>query len=510
MERTVLMNESICREHDLLYSGFLDAVRKSNNEGYFFTTDVKGLWEIYLNSFTDSTERQIHNCNICRYFFERYGGLVKINRDGKTESAFWKSYVDGYPMRELRSAVENAKVTGVFYSPERTLGTPKTGMWSHISFDNPYQMANTHDLTIEKRNAFDQVRSFVVEYPMSDVERAVDFLKSGSLRRPEKVLPAAEWLLDICRAKKEKKGKAFINSIWLAVATAPDGFCHPRASVLGSLVEDIHAGLDGAAIVSRFNDKMEPDLYQRPQAPPKAGNIDAAEKLVEKLGVAKSLVRRFARLEELELLWKPEEQRTEGGVFGKLKENNASKRSAIGGAQNITAVRFMRDVIPQAVSMRVEVPHRGNFFAFVSADDMDAPPILQWDFPERRNPISLYCYVNESRAGDWGLVGSHADCTGAVRPPAMWYGAEMRNHKDGLFFILKGCADKRNSSSALFPEILKPELREIRSTIEAYSHKTPLLGFESATACGINAVGTKVIVMLKSGLTVTYNIVMWE
>ena len=41
-------------------------------------------------------------------------------------------------------------------------------------------------------------------------------------------------------------------------------------------------------------------------------------------------------------------------------------------------------------------------------------------------------------------------------------------------FVIKGAADTRNTSLALFPEILKSDLREIRSTIEAYSRKGTL------------------------------------
>lgn len=39
--------------------------------------------------------------------------------------------------------------------------------------------------------------------------------------------------------------------------------------------------------------------------------------------------------------------------------------------------------------------------------------------------------------------------------------------------------------SALFLEVLKSELHEIRSTIEAYSRNSVLGGYEDASACGI-------------------------
>ena len=68
-----------------------------------------------------------------------------------------------------------------------------------------------------------------------------------------------------------------------AVAAAPEGFCHPRSAVTASLLEDIAAGMPFDSVRDRFNVKVGPLAYQRPQAPPSEGNIKAAEALVEKI-----------------------------------------------------------------------------------------------------------------------------------------------------------------------------------------------------------------------------------
>jgi len=39
----------------------------------------------------------------------------------------------------------------------------------------------------------------------------------------------------------------------------------------------------------------------------------------------------------------------------------------------------------------------------VTAKHPEAPPILQWDSPDKRNPVSLYVYVNGSATADWNL-----------------------------------------------------------------------------------------------------------
>lgn len=68
----------------------------------------------------------------------------------------------------------------------------------------------------------------------------------------------------------------------------------------------------------------------------------------------------------------------------------------------------------------------------------------------------------------------------------MWY-KELAYHSKSVFFILEGAKDSgyKSSGNALFPEMLKSELRQIRSTIEAYSNGATLKNYEEASACGI-------------------------
>jgi len=38
-----------------------------------FTTDVEGLWELYIDNLPEE-DRQHHTCNTCKSFINRYGG----------------------------------------------------------------------------------------------------------------------------------------------------------------------------------------------------------------------------------------------------------------------------------------------------------------------------------------------------------------------------------------------------------------------------------------------------
>jgi hypothetical protein len=179
---------------------------------------------------------------------------------------------------------------------------------------------------------FRTVATALGEMKVPMLDEAIRILQAGAVARSEKFIAPVKWL----RALHDRpKGKLGENIMWREIASAPEGYCHPRASVVGSLLEDIAAGLPFDTIKARFDAKLGPLIYQRPQAAPTAGNIKAAEELVAKLGIAPSLERRFARLDELRANWVPavaKEAAPTGGVFrppeGKGRRQRSPRRSA--------------------------------------------------------------------------------------------------------------------------------------------------------------------------------------
>ena len=86
-------------------------------------------------------------------------------------------------------------------------------------------------------------------------------------------------LLALHEARASKRGPAADNLTWLAVATAPAGFCHVRSSMIGTLLEDVAAGMPFDAIKQRFDAKMHPLQYQRPTAMPSVPSINPSGSL---------------------------------------------------------------------------------------------------------------------------------------------------------------------------------------------------------------------------------------
>lgn len=526
MEKTSVRSDYQNREEYDAFLGRLDRRLASHGTAPLFQTDAAdAVWDAYLAAFGDVVERQYHNCSACRHFLRRYGALAVVGEAGVLSSALWGWQGDapeayGAAVAAMARLVERAKITGVFLSKEKMLGTRETGPWHHLSVKNcrPHKSATVlpHQAAAEKATEFATVSRALSEFDAKTLDQVVALLEADAVYRGEKVLGPAKWLRDL---QAEAKGPGKRNVIWKAVATAPAGFCHPRSSMIGTLLEDLERGMDFDEAAGRFKAKMHPLMYQRPQAAPSDAQIEAAEKAVEALGAAGALERRFARGEDvLETLWRagaaPERGET-GGVFGHLKERGKQKPLESTDGIKVSWEKFAAEVLPGAAALAVMVPFRGPFYGLLTAANPDAPPILQWDREERRNPVSWYFYHNESHASQWGLThGEWADVPLVMPCPAHWFGFKGTHYPPMAMLVIPAARDSREGGLGLFPEILKPELHGVRRVIEAHSQQGRPSGREEGNVNGLavqkgGGGGVRLRVSLPSGARVTYTIDRW-
>ena len=63
---------------------------------------------------------------------------------------------------------------------------------------------------------------------------------------------------------------------------------------------------------------------------------------------------------------------------------------------------------------------------------------------------------------------------GITKLPPEWNGGNYPHFAQGVLIVLERCRDTGSTDLALFPEILRSDLHEVRSVIEAYSNKNKL------------------------------------
>lgn len=510
--------------HDRDYSALLTAVEttfQAAGPQVLFVTDAEGLFDLYLDSLP--SDRQTHNCHCCRRFIETYGGLVSIDDAGNTKSVMWSADVPGFygaAFAALKARIEKGRVVSPFKATEPVWGTPITSPWTHLSVvPAPSQIFRERAITpgqsmAAAKESYKTVMVALGEFKPALLDEALRILKADAVARAEKFVAPVQWLRDLHDRPKGHRGE---NLLWRAIASAPEGYLHPRAAVTGTLLEDIAAGLSFDDIKRRFAAKMDPLQYQRPQALPSAGNIKAAEELFAKLGLEPALHRRFARREEVPTIWVPKEEAASkvGGIFGHLKRKGSPEVQSVNlPAQTMTWDKFSRTVLPGVEQINILVPSMGNFIALTTAVNADAPPILKWDRDDERNPLAWYVYPGGSSAAQWGLsAGAWAKVTGVSHFPNNMGSKPMPFLSEGVILLIEGAADSRPACSALFPECLKEDLHGVRSTIEAHSKLATCGGREQASACGYDlrkAAATCRLRVLSAGAWAEYQIDRWD
>lgn len=525
-----------------LYEDFLRSlqtrfyhVTNGYKDSQLFVTKTSSLFELFLAGMP-LDRRQHYTCHSCRHFLERFGGLVVIDENGNTKSVLWDPqtappFFDP-SVRLMKSHVESQPVAKPFYTDLKVWGEPVTGTWHHMAvrpprdfLRKPTPLQNLDQLAAEKIQEFDMLNRGLKDFNIETVRQAETLLKTDALYRSEKCLGVATWLLEL-HTKLDNVHPQFRrdNIIWKAVYAAPPGFCHVRSTMIGTLLEDIASGMKFDLVSRRFAEKMHPLQYQRPTAAPSEGQIDAAEKVISTLRSAGALERRFAYLEDLELLWEPKKvapkPRGKKGVFDHLRAEIKDVPTSLHvPVRTMTWSKFVAEVLPIAEKIEYYVTNeRQDFTAYVTAARGSAPPILQWDSEDRRNPVSWYLYHGGSSPSNWRITPNQwTEVTGISLRPFMWYGeTKFTNQHKGALIVLKGCKDTgyRTAGGGLFPELLKNEYHAIRHVIEAHSRQMEIKGYMESTACGVtvapNQARSHKFRVLANGVVMTYTVDRWD
>lgn len=372
------------------------------NGGKLFTTNVEGLYEAYLENLP-AEERQTYNCNACRHFINRFGGLVTINEDGEMISAVWDAISApkffAKSIAAMNKLVMKSRVDGIFLSDEKNLGYPKTGVWSHIHAKQPNsiiyrdRVKTAHQAMAEKREEFGMVNRALQDFTPEHVAQALELINAEVLYRGDKAKGNVLWFdeLAVKVANAGRNANVKRNLVWLAVVNAPAGFTHIRSNATGTLLKNIAAGYSVTVIAEEFKKVMDPANHMRSQTGPSAAQIYEAEKMIEKMGLAPSLRRRYARLDEIATFWKhkpkmiPLAMDLRPGVFSHLTATTKQGNSVQMPATTMTWDKFQRTVLKSAEQIEVLVDNPNKLMAMVTAADDTAENILQWT-----NPFSWY------------------------------------------------------------------------------------------------------------------------
>ena len=365
--------------------------------------DRDSLWLTFLGSFPAGTnlrfrERSEYDCSTCRGFIKNLGNVVGIH-NGRVRTV-WSGVSASDPVFSVVGAamdefVGTLPLSGIFRSTEAQYGTPTTRtlrdgrveVWNHLH-GRVEKRHHTRDVGAA-RGAFDAaVQVFqrgLAELTQHALDTVVDLIDDDALYRGTEHRRAVTEFRSLQNGwTQAPDGRAFI------FANAMNPAARFRNTVIGTLVQDLSAGVDLEQAVRSFEAKVAPQNYQRPTALITPAMVRAAMKTIAELGLEESLQRRFARLSDVSVtnvLWvdNDTQSRMKDGLEGLLMQaattGSAGARLRDAKPEEMPVVAFMKDVLPGAATIDLWAAgsHEPNFVSLTTGRHPDAPRLFTWD-----------------------------------------------------------------------------------------------------------------------------------
>jgi len=406
--------------------------------------DRDSLWLTFLESFPAGTnlrfrERSEYDCSTCRGFIKNFGNVVEIH-NGQIRTV-WSGVSASDPVFSVVAAaldefVGTLPLSGIFRSTEAQYGTKTTRtlrdgqveVWQHLhgQVDKRHR---TEDVGAA-RGTFDAaVQVFqrgLAELTQHALDTVVDLIDNNALYRGAEHRRAVTEFRSLQNQwTQATDGRAFI------FANAMNPAARFRNTVIGTLVQDLSAGVDLEQAVRSFETKVAPQNYRRPTALITPAMVKAAMKTIDELGIEESLQRRFARLSDVSdtnVLWvdNDTQSRMKDGIEGLLMQAATTRSSGArlrdAKPEEIPVVAFMKDILPGAATIDLWVAnsHEPNLVSLTTGRHPAAPRLFTWD-----NDFGWSYSGNVTDSIKEKVKRAGGNVTGKLRVSLSWF-----NHDD--------------------------------------------------------------------------------
>jgi hypothetical protein len=451
-----------------------------------------------------------------------------VNANGSLTSPLWSDLTNVDPfyhdaVNAMKAVVEKSKVVKMKYLDKPETGAVEKGGFNHFYFDLSVKSASNHSVHAKQSLQYwGQVTELLTTIDLDLIKRAWDLFTFKDSLASRKL--GGKAILDNIIMIKEQydniKHNVYKNNfVWGIAGTLNFNIINFKNTVMGKFVSDLaDSTVTEDAAISMYCAMTAPENYMRPTELPSDGLKVRAEKLIAELELETAMGRRLCTFNDiLKLKWKPKiskddkEVSEKVGVFAAVKTKQDAEKEPVneniiqGG--NITLVRFVEEILPNANSLKFYVDyHKQAFGAFATAADKTANPIIRWDSLEAevRNPVTTLCAVHGDHSGNWGLdSGKYHDVLGICLDPSEWFYGEANRKHQYSFLMEAEYPIKHAIGTCLFPDTLRSELFEIRKVIEEFSNATPMQVVDKPVIAltagpGSNAIGWKIMVTTDS------------
>lgn len=136
---------------------------------------------------------------------------------------------------------------------------------------------------------------------------------------------------------------------------------------------------------------------------------------------------------------------------------------------------------------RVELEVNGQVYHYDGEALREGQKVTVFEFDYVRGQQPNIRGNSHSSSESWGVQKDSFVKVNAITPsPNLWGQNPVHHAGTHVFFLLDGVKDdSEGKGRGFFNEMLKPDLRQIRKTLESFTANTPIEDVEEATACGV-------------------------
>lgn len=388
---------------DLLIKHF-NEMDKSLGDLFTVELDKDKLYEHYLASYPAGTnpmfrKRTEHDCSCCRHFIKSIGNVVGI-KDGKVISIWdFDCGDETYQIvaNSMSAFVKQHEVSDFYFSTEPSVGVLENyernegfdvRKWDHFYLRLPTRFV-TYDVDSKKGNLRDIRNVFyrsLSEFTLDSIDTVLELIAQNSLYRGN------EWESNLKKLKTYKKTFDSLGEkekglfAWEKAAEAGIAVGKIRNHSIGTLLIDINEGVDLDTAVTKYEKVVAPTNYKRPKAIFTQKMVEDAQKKITELGYSDSLARRFATLDDLtvnNILFSNRDVAKEKNldVFGELKASAVSKPTKFNKVEEISAEKFVKDVLPTARELEVYFDNKNqkNLVSLIAPVNKGSKTMFKWN-----------------------------------------------------------------------------------------------------------------------------------
>jgi hypothetical protein len=377
-----------------------------------FVTNVDPdyLWEKYLDSFPPGTnevyrERREHDDSYCRQFVRQFGALVTVDEEGFMTS-IWDFGTDSttyQPVAEsMATTVKYHPIRDTWVDPRHLVGTVSNleqlpsgtiQTWNHLHANVPdrlvYKGKDTLDTVKGKYRTSREVLQRALEEIAADaVQMLREMIDENIVYRGE------EWASPLAKfAELQARYLAIAperreNFTWLLTATTAGSIAHIRNSSIGTLLQDLSAGMDVSNALFKYEGVVAPGKYKTPKEVFTTKMVEDAEKKLTELGLENSLGRRFATLSDMfvrDMIFVDVDavpyMSGATSIMAALKQKATTSPKQFENATAMDIEKFIFSILPDATSLEVlfENRHQNNLVSLLAPQNPDAPTMFKWN-----------------------------------------------------------------------------------------------------------------------------------